>query len=71
MTLKVISQIETGLGTVSKSVVAETAEDWKDLQEIMQRAGNLWPDANPNIKNIVDIVTVGEPQQDYLSQSRR
>ena len=65
MTLRVVSTVADGLGTVSKSVVAETAEDWKLLQEVFQRATNLWPDAPPSVKHISDVVTNGKPMQDY------
>lgn len=65
MTLRVITVVEDRLGTVSKSVVAETAEDWKLLQEVFQRATNLWPDAPPSVKHISDVVTNGKPMQDY------
>ena len=65
MTLRVITVVEDRLGTVSKSVVAETAEDWRLLQEVFQRATNLWPDAPPSVKHISDVVTNGKPMQDY------
>lgn len=65
MTLKVVSIIEHDLGTVAKAVVAETAADWEHMQQIMQRATNLWPDAPANIKQVADIVTSGKVLQSY------
>jgi uncharacterized membrane-anchored protein YhcB (DUF1043 family) len=65
MTLKLITQVEEGVGTVSKSIVATTAEDYKILQELMHRATNLWPDAPAQAKRIADLVTNGKVLQDY------
>ena len=65
MALKVVTHVEDGLGTVRKTIVAETSHDWTLLQELFQRAGNLWPDATPQVKRIVDLVTGGEVLQDY------
>jgi len=60
-----MTAVEDGKGTVGKSVVADTAEDYKILQAIFQRAGNLWPDAPPAAKRIIDLVTNGQVMQDY------
>jgi hypothetical protein len=65
MTLKLITQVEEGVGTISKSIVANTAADYKILQELMHRATNLWPDAPPQAKRIADLVTSGKVLQDY------
>lgn len=66
--LKVITHVEDGLGTVRKTIEVETAEDWKKIQIVFQRACNLWPDAPPDVKAVADIITVGKVQQDYSSQ---
>jgi len=68
VTIKLMTTMEDGLGTVGKSVVADTAEDYKLLQQIFQRAGNLWPDAPPAAKRIIDLVTNGVVLQDYDTQ---
>lgn len=65
MAIKLMTTVEDGLGTVGKSVVADTAEDYAILQTIFQRAGNLWPDAPPAAKQIIDLVTNGKVMQDY------
>ena len=65
MAIKLLTTVEDGLGTVGKSIVVDTAEDFKLLQELFQRAGNLWPDASPQIKRIIDLVTNGQVMQDY------
>lgn len=65
MTLKVITLVQDGNGTVAKAVVAETKKDWIHMQQIMQRATNLWPDAPANIKQVADIVTNGQVMQPY------
>jgi hypothetical protein len=67
--LKVVTHVEDGLGTVAKTIVAQTEEDWKLLQIVFQRATNLWPDAPPNVKAIADVVTNGKVMQDYESQN--
>lgn len=41
---------------------------WKDFQELVHRATNLWPDAPAHIKEFADMVTVGHVQQDYQGQ---
>lgn len=69
MTLRVTSTVQTGLGTISKSVTADTAADWQKIQTVFQRALNLWPDAPPEIKELADIVIEGKPLQDYYSQA--
>lgn len=35
------------------------------FKELCQRAGNLWPDASPEMKAFIDIITEGKIQQDY------
>lgn len=65
MGIKLLTTVEDGLGTVGKSIVVDTQEDYKLLQEIFQRAGNLWPDASPQVKRIIDLVTNGKVMQDY------
>ena len=69
MTLSVSSTVQTGVATVAKSVVATTAEDWALLQQVFQRATNLWPDAPASIKELADIITEGKPLQDYYAQA--
>lgn len=65
MGIKLLTTVEDGLGTVGKSIVADTQEDYILVQEIFQRAGNLWPDASPQVKRIIDLVTNGKVMQDY------
>lgn len=65
MTLRVETRVEDGLGTIAKGIIATTKDDWFMLQQIMQRATNLWPDAPPQVKRIADIVTNGHVMQDY------
>lgn len=50
-------------------MLAVPAEDWKQFQELIQRGGNLWPDAPPAMKEFIDVVTVGHVQQDYFQQA--
>lgn len=68
MGLKVITQMQDGVGTIRKTIEADTAEDWKHLQQVFQRACNLWPDAPAAIKEIADVVTNGKVLQDYKKQ---
>jgi hypothetical protein len=68
MSLRIITRVETGLGTVSKTIEADTAEDWKMLQDVFQRACNLWPDAPPSIKKLADMIIEGKVLQDYDAQ---
>lgn len=68
MALKLVTHIEDGLGTVAKTIVATTNEDYKLIQAIFQRALNLWPDAPPQLKELGDRVTSGLVYQDYASQ---
>lgn len=65
MSIRVVSHIEDGLGTIRKTVEFDRAEDWKDFQELVQRAANLWPDAKPQMKKFADVVTNGKVMQDY------
>jgi hypothetical protein len=68
MTLRVVTHVEDGLGTLRKTIEAETAEDWAMLQNVFQRACNLWPDAPAKVKEIADVVTNGKVLQSYESQ---
>jgi hypothetical protein len=36
-----------------------------EFKELCQRAGNLWPDASPEVKTFIDLITEGKVQQDY------
>lgn len=63
--IRLITLSEDGNGTFAKAIVADNQNDYKLLQELFQRAGNLWPDASPQIKRIVDLVTNGKVMQDY------
>ena len=65
MTIKLLSEIEDGNGLVAKVIRIEGAHDYKIVQEIFQRAGNLWPDASPQAKKIIDLVTNGQIMQEY------
>lgn len=65
MSLSLETTVQDGLGTVRKAIVADTAEDFKLLQEIMFRATNLWPEAPPQVKRLADMVTNGKVLQDY------
>lgn len=68
MGFRVVTRVQDGLGTVSKSVEADTAEDWKMVQTVFQRACNLWPDAPPAIKALADQVIEGKVLQNYEEQ---
>ena len=37
----------------------------QEFQELCHRAGNLWPDASPEMKAFIDLITEGKVQQDY------
>lgn len=50
-------------------LIEVTPASWKQFQELIQRGGNLWPDAPPAIKEFIDVVTVGHVQQDYFQQA--
>lgn len=65
MTIKLITHVEDGLGTVRKTIEVTGSEDWEHFQELVQRGSNLWPDAPPQIKRIADLVTSGKVMQDY------
>lgn len=65
MTLRVQTKVEDGLGTVSKSIVADNQTDWLLMKEFAYRAVNLWPDAPPQIKRIADRVVNGRVMQEY------
>jgi hypothetical protein len=39
----------------------------KAIVELFQRATNLWPDAPPEVKWLADVITNGEPMQDYFT----
>lgn len=65
MSLSLETTVQDGLGTVRKAIVADKAEDFKLLQEIMHRATNLWPEAPPQVKRLADMVTNGKVLQDY------
>ena len=65
MSLRVVTHIEDGNGTVRKTIEADNPYDWIVLQEVFQRAGNLWPDASPQAKRLIDLVTNGRVMQDY------
>ena len=65
MSLEVYTTMQDGLGTVYKAIVATTADDYKYLQELVQRGANLWPDAPPQVKRVADLVTSGKVLQDY------
>lgn len=65
MSLSLETTVQDGLGTVRKAIVAQTADDFKLLQEVMHRATNLWPEAPPQVKRLADMVTNGKVLQDY------
>lgn len=48
-------------------IMVTTPTSIKQFQELCQRAGNLWPDAAPELKTFIDEITEGKEQQDYRS----
>jgi hypothetical protein len=42
------------------------ADSVKVFQELVFRATNLWPDAPAEIKEFADIITCGQPMQNYV-----
>lgn len=65
MSLRVVTHVQDSVGTFRKTIEADTQEDWILLQELFHRASNLWPDAEPQVKKLADLVTNGEIMQDY------
>lgn len=65
MSITLTSEVQDGVGLVAKVIRIEGANDYKIMQQIMHRAGNLWPDAPPQAKRIIDLVTNGQVMQDY------
>lgn len=52
----------------TRVIVITDDNSWKQFQELVQRAANLWPDAHPEIKLFADQITEGKEQQDYQKQ---
>jgi len=50
------------------TVHAYGKEDLALFKELIRRGANVWDRAPPQIKAFVDMVTVGEVQQDYYAQ---
>lgn len=44
-----------------------SSESLEAFKEMVQRATNLWPDAPMEIKTFSDIITNGQPMQNYLT----
>lgn len=40
----------------------------QELQTILNRALNCWPDASPEWKHLADLIQHGEPLQNYYEQ---
>lgn len=43
------------------------ADSVKVFQELVFRATNLWPDAPAEVKQFADIITCGQPMQNYIA----
>lgn len=50
------------LGSIEVHISKDSAPGF---QELIQRGANLWPDAPAEIKWLADIITNGQPMQDY------
>lgn len=62
-----ISPVSMGPDAAGAELVAVLP--FYQIQEIFQRAANLWPDAPSGVKAFADLVTVGQVQQDYYKQA--
>lgn len=51
--------------TQESTVLVIPKEFFPQFQQLCQRAGNLWPDASPEMKAFIDLITEGKVQQDY------
>lgn len=50
-------------------IIIDSAESISRFKELVQRGSNLWPDANPEIKEFADVITNdGWVMQDYYGQ---
>jgi hypothetical protein len=65
MSITLQTIVEDGLGTVAKIIKIDTAEDYKMIQELVQRGSNLWPEAPSEIKEIADMITNRKVMQNY------
>ena len=54
----------SGIGTLSLS-----GDEFKEFQTLLRRGAECWPDASPNIKALVDLVTHGALMQNYWAQA--
>ena len=70
MALKVITHVEDGFGTVHKTIVAQTAEEWSMLQELFQRMIIVWPAAPPEMYDLATLVTKGRVASSYSKESK-
>lgn len=52
---------------VSGFEINVSKEHVRVFQELVQRATNLWPDAPAEVKQFADIITNGQPMQNYLT----
>jgi hypothetical protein len=52
------------------SIIIDTAESVKAFEELVQRGANLWPDAQPEIKEFADLITNGKILQKYREQAK-
>ena len=51
-------------------IMVDTPESIAQFKELIQRGANLWPDAQPEIKEFADLITNGEVFQDYHAQAK-
>lgn len=51
-------------------VIKVTENDWKDFQNLIQRAANTFPNAPPAMKELADLVTNGTVLQNYWDQNK-
>lgn len=54
-------------GIESSFEINVSSHSGKVFKEMVQRACNLWPDAPAEIKEFADIITNGQPMQNYMA----
>lgn len=52
------------VGTLSLS-----GDEFKEFQELLRRGAECWPDASPDMKALVDLLTHGSLMQNYWEQA--
>jgi len=51
-------------------ILVDSPESIENFKQLIQRGANLWPDAQPEIKEFADLITNGRIFQDYGSQAK-